>query len=148
MRLDELMRFASRFFDEEGADYYLFGAAAMNFWISPRMTADLDVILCVDKRRARSLLKKLQVHRFPITTKRTRSLLAGQMIKLSLEKSELDLKLAEDDHELEALSRSKVFTAEDFKLRIAVPEDLVLFKLQSWRLQDQADVERLWKTRR
>lgn len=147
MRLDELMRFAGRFFDEEGVDYFIFGATAMNFWIPPRNTVDLDAVLCVDRRRARRLVEKLRARRFRITSTLARVLLEGRMIKLPAGESELDLKLARSDHEREALARSKVFAAEDFRLRIATPEDLVLFKLQSWRRQDQADVERLWKTR-
>ena len=148
MKLDELMRFAGRFFDEEGADYYVFGATAMNFWIPPRMTADLDVVLCTDKSRARRLVEKLRRHKFRLDSMKTRLLLEGRLIKLPLGESELDLKLGRSEHEREALSRSKVFAGDDFRLRIAVPEDLVLFKLQSWRRQDQADIERLWKSRR
>jgi hypothetical protein len=148
MRLDHLMRFAGRFFEEEKADYFIFGAVAMDFWIPPRATVDLDAVLCVDKRRARRLIEKLRGHRFRITTTQAQRLLDRQMIKLLVGESELDLKLGGSEHERKALARSKVFVAEDFRLRIAVPEDLVLFKLQSWRRQDQADIERLWKTRR
>jgi hypothetical protein len=56
-------------------------------------------------------------------------LLEGRIIKLPVVEPELDLNLAGSDHEREALARSKVFVAEGFRLRIAVPEDLILFKL-------------------
>lgn len=148
MRLDDLMRFAGRFFEEEKTDYFIFGAVAMNLWIPPRTTANIDAALCVDKRRARQLVEKLRVNRFNITPTLAGRLLKCRRVTVRAGESDLDLKLAVSDHEREALARSRVFKAEDFKLRIAVPEDLVLFKLQSWRLQDRADIERLWKTRR
>src|SRR5262245_16300770 len=59
MRLDDLLRFAGTFFDEKGVDYYVFGATAMNFWIPPRSTADLDAVLSVDKKRAVRLVEEL-----------------------------------------------------------------------------------------
>src|SRR5690349_3863110 len=130
MRLDELMRFVGRFFGQEKIDYFIVGAAAMDFWIPPRMTVDFDVILCVDPPRALRLFEKLRSRRFPITAPRIRSFMKGRMIKLPLGKSELDLKLGVSNHEREALARSRMFKDKDFRLRIAVPEDLILFKLQ------------------
>jgi hypothetical protein len=148
VKLDELMRFAGRFFDETKSDYYVFGATAMNFWIPPRMTADLGIVLCIDKRRARNVVAKLRTQKFRIDAMLTRLLLKGRLITIPLGESELELKMGKSPHEREALARSKVFADGDFRLRIAVPEDLILFKLQAWRRQDQADIERLLKSRR
>jgi hypothetical protein len=147
MRLDQLMRFAGVFFEEEGVDYFIFGATAMNFWVPPRNTVDLDVVLCVDKRRGREVLGKLRGRKFPITKSSMRKFLDGRLIKLPIGDAELDLKLCKTEHERQALARSKVFSAGDHRLRIAVPEDLVLFKLQYWRRQDQADIEKMLSLR-
>jgi hypothetical protein len=148
MRLDELLRFAGLFFDEEGIDYFVFGATAMNFWVPPRNTVDLDVVLAVDKRRGASVLARLKARKFPVTKTLVRMFLEGRLVKLRLGDTELDLKRLKSEHEQEALLRSKVFTADEYRLRIAVPEDLILFKLQSWRRQDQADIERILKERK
>ena len=147
MKLDELMRFAGLFFEKEGVDYFIFGATAMNFWVPPRNTVDLDVVLCVDKRRGTQVLGKLRGRKFPVTKSLMRKFLEGRLIKLPVGDTELDLKLFRTEHERQALARSKVFSAGDHRLRIAVPEDLVLFKLQYWRRQDQADIERMLKLR-
>ena len=122
MRLDELLRFTGRFFEEKGVAYYVFGATAMNFWIPPRSTADLDAVLCIDKARARKLAGELRAATFRITSTLERLLLEGRLIKIPLGESELDLKLGTSPHEREALARAKVFAAEDFRLRVAVPE--------------------------
>ncbi len=147
MRLDELLRVAGLFFEEEGIAYFVFGATAMNFWIPPRNTVDLDVVVAVDKRRGASFLARLKNHGIPMTKSLLRKFFEGRIVTIPLGDTELDLKRSTTDHENEALARSKVFAADDFRLRIAVPEDLILFKLQAWRRQDQADVERLLRER-
>jgi hypothetical protein len=147
MRLDELLRFAGLFFEEEGVDYFVFGATAMNFWVPPRNTVDLDIVVAVDKRRGASILATLRKRKLPVTTALVRKFLEGRLVKLRLGDTELSKRLR-SEHEQEALARSKVFDAGDFRLRVAVPEDLILFKLQSWRRQDQADIERILKDRK
>ena len=148
MRLDELLRFAGLFFEEEGVDYFVFGATAMNFWVPPRNTVDLDIVVAVDKRRGASVLARLKARKFPVTKTLLRMFLEGRLVKLRLGDTELDLKRLRSEHERQALARSRIFAADEFRLRIAVPEDLILFKLQSWRRQDQADIERILKERR
>jgi hypothetical protein len=148
MKLDELIRFTGLFLEEEGVDYYVFGATAMNFWVPPRNTVDLDVVLCVEKRRAVALVGKLRKNAIRIPSDLLRKLTEGRLIKIPLGDSELDLKLGRSPHEREALLRAKTFVADDFRLRICVPEDIVLFKLQAWRRQDQADLERLLERRK
>jgi hypothetical protein len=109
---------------------------------------DLDVVIAVDKRRGASVLARLRERGMPVTKALARKFLEGRLVKIRLEDTDLDLKRCTSEHEEEALARSKIFSAEDFRLRIAVPEDLVLFKLQYWRRQDQADVERLLQERK
>ena len=148
MRLDELMRFTGLFFKEEGIDYFVFGATAMNFWVPPRNTVDLDVVVSVDKRKAVSAVGKLRKRKFPITKHLAQKFLEGRLVKIPLGDTDLDLKLSKSDHEQEALARAKTFKADDYELRIAVPEDLILFKLHYWRKQDQADIEQMIKQRK
>ena len=143
MRLDQLLRFAGVLFEKERVPYFIFGATAMNFWIPPRNTVDLDVVAALDKRRAVSLVGKLRKEKCPIPKDYLRKLLEGRIIKVPLGDTELDLKLCRTAHEEEALARAKFFQAADYRLRVAVPEDLVLLKLQAWRRQDQADIERM-----
>jgi hypothetical protein len=148
MRLDQLLRFAGLFFKEEGIDHFVFGATAMNFWVPPRNTVDLDVVVRAGKRKAVSVFGKLRKREFPLTKRLAQAFLGGRLIKVPLGDTELDLKLCRTGHEQEALARAKTFKADDFELRIALPEDLILFKLQYWRKQDQADVERMIRQRK
>ena len=148
MRLDELMRFVGTFFKEEGIDYFVYGAAAMNFWIPPRNTVDLDVVVSSKKRQAVLAIQKLRRRQIPVAKHLAQKFLEGRLVKVPLGDTELDLKLSRSEHEQEALRRAKTFKAEDFELRIAAPEDLILFKLQYWRKQDQADIENMIQRRK
>ncbi len=141
------MRFAGLFFEGEGIGYFVFGATAMNFWVPPRNTVDLDVVVGADKRKAVMLIRKLRKHKIPLTKHLAQKFLEGRLIKVPLGDTDLDLKLCRTRHEQEALARAKTFKADDYRLRISVPEDLILFKLQYWRKQDQADIERMLKQR-
>jgi len=148
MRLDELMRFTGLFFKEEAINYFVFGATAMNFWIPPRNTVDLDVVVSVDKRMAVLAIDKLRKRKIPITKHLAQKFLEGRLVKIPLGDTDLDMKLSKSEHEQEALARAKTFKADEYELRIAVPEDLILFKLQYWRKQDHADIERMIKQRK
>jgi uncharacterized nucleotidyltransferase DUF6036 len=45
--------------------------------------------------------------------------------------------------EEEALSRSRAIAIEDLELRVARPEDLIVYKATAWRDRDRSDIERL-----
>lgn len=148
MRLDQLLRVAGLLFEKEEVDYFIFGATAMSFWVPPRNTVDLDAVVSVERRRAGALFGKLRSAGFPAAQHLLRKFLEGRLIELPAGDTHLDLKWCRTRHDRSALSRAKRFEAEDYRLRIAVPEDLILFKLQAWKRQDQADVERLLTHRR
>lgn len=148
MRLDQLLRIAGLLFEKEKIDYFIFGATAMSFWVPPRNTVDLDAVVSVEKHRAGALFGKLRGAGFPVARHLVRKFLEGRLIEIPAGDTHLDLRWCRTRHDRSALSRAKLFTAADYRLRIAVPEDLVLFKLQAWRRQDQADIERILKERR
>jgi hypothetical protein len=56
---------------------------------------------------------------------------------------EIDLSLASLGFEEEALAAAEVAVIAGSKVRIARPEDLVIYKTAAWRPQDRQDVERL-----
>jgi hypothetical protein len=56
---------------------------------------------------------------------------------------EIDLSLASLPFEHEALHAALVATVGGVRLRLARPEDLIIYKSAAWRPQDRQDVERL-----
>jgi Nucleotidyl transferase of unknown function (DUF2204) len=56
---------------------------------------------------------------------------------------DVDLSVAWLPFELEAIAASDVIEIHGARVRVARPEDLVIYKIAAWRPQDQQDVERL-----
>jgi hypothetical protein len=143
MNLDDLIRLMGEFLQKFKIDHFTFGAVAMNFWIPPRFTHDLDIVLCVKKGALPRLTKELNLLGFKITPSLQRKLGEGRLIKLPIGNTELDLKLCLYSHDYEALKRAQKFVQGPFVIFVSSAEDLVLYKLQYWRRQDQADVEKI-----
>lgn len=143
MTLDDLIRLMADFLQKFKVDHFTFGAVAMNFWIPPRFTHDLDIVLCIKKGTLQRLVKELNAFGFKITSSLQRKLSEGRLIKLPIGDTELDLTLCVHSHDYEALKRAQRFTQGPFAIYVASAEDIILYKLTYWRRQDQADVERL-----
>ncbi len=143
MTLDELIPMVARFFAARRIPYFTFGGVSVSLWARPRTTRDLDVVVSVKRAGVPPLVTGLNKLGLKITKSLARKLKEGRIIKLPIGETELDIKLCSTDHDLEALARSKVAKFDDFALSVACPEDVILYKLQPWRRQDQADIENL-----
>lgn len=144
MKLRDLIEKIDAFFSREKIDYFAFGGVALSAWVTPRTTADLDVVVAIaEKQDAYILLEKLNTIGGRFTTDYAAKLLAGRVARGEVGGVPLDIKLAQTDFDRAALARAVYVAAEGVSLKVATPEDLILYKLQTWRTQDRADVERL-----
>lgn len=143
MNLEQLIKMMATFLAKEDIRYFTFGAVAMDIWVPPRSTADLDLVLCVDRRDVPKLITQLNTLDLRITKSLQRKLTEGRIIKLKIGLTALDLKLCTSDYDLTALERAEPLETDEYTLWVATPEDIVLYKLQPWRRQDQADIEKI-----
>ncbi len=143
MTLDELIPRVAGLFSSKRYRYFTFGGVGVSLWGRPRTTHDLDVVVCLDRSAVPTLVADLNRAGFRITRSLQRKLVEGRIIRLPIGATELDIKLCAEGHDMEALARAKRAAFEGFELTVASPEDLVLYKLQTWRTQDQADIENL-----
>ncbi len=143
MTLDELIALIARLFSSKAYRYFTFGGVGVSIWGRPRTTHDLDVVVCIEKRAVPTLVADLRGAGFRVTRSLQRKLAEGRIVRLPIGTTELDVKLCAEGHDMEALARAKRAAFEGFELMVASPEDLVLYKLQTWRRQDQADIENL-----
>lgn len=143
MTLDELIPLIARLFSSKGYCYFTFGGVGVSLWGRPRTTRDLDVVVRLERGALPSFVAELKEAGFRITRSLHRKLAEGRIIQLPIGATELDIKLCAQGHDMEALARAKRAAFEGFVLWVASPEDIVLYKLQSWRTQDQADIENL-----
>ena len=143
MTLDELIPMMARFFPAGKFPYFTFGGVGVSIWGEPRTTKDLDVVVCVPKKDIPRLVKGLNRLGFRVTRSLQRKLSDGRIVQLPIGRTRLDLKLGLEGHDRAALDRAKKARFDDFELLVAMPEDLILYKLKSWRTQDRADIENL-----
>ncbi|OHB77113.1 MAG: hypothetical protein A2Z34_02515 [Planctomycetes bacterium RBG_16_59_8] len=143
MNLKDLIRLVGDLLPSMNVRYFVFGAVAMDFWINPRMTADLDIVVCLEKKEIPAFIRQLNGKGFRIVQSRQRALWEGRILRLPIGNTSLDIKICKTAHDLEALTRARKAMTALTDLFVATPEDIILYKLQSWRRQDQADIERL-----
>lgn len=147
MNLRELVRFVGDLFSRHRARYFTFGAISMGFWIKGRATQDLDLVVSFNRRTLMRLTEEMQKNGIEMTRSLQRKLLEGRIIKIPVQGgfTRLDMKPCNSPFDWSALKRSKVYKDEDITLSIATPEDIILYKLISFRPQDVADIIRIRK---
>jgi hypothetical protein len=131
-------------------DYLLYGGLAAGLWGEPRYTEDVDFVLFLPERHAYKFLREAARHGFSVEED-----LAIQQLQVSGwarlpfgdRKSpwHLDLTLGDSPFDRSALGRKKKVELFDRKVWVASPEDLLVYKLVSWRDRDVMDVHAILK---
>jgi len=131
--------------DSGDFDYLLYGGLAAALWGEPRYTEDVDFVLFLPERQSYKFLRQAAKHGFAIEED-----LAIQQIQVSGwarlpfgdRKSpwHLDLTLGDSPFDKSALARRKRHELFDRNVWVASPEDLLIYKLVSWRDRDVMDV--------
>lgn len=133
-----------------GFDYILYGGLAAGLWGEPRYTEDVDLVLFIPERHAVKFLREAAKHGFAVDED-----LAIQQIQVSgwarlplgAKKSpwHLDLTLGDSPFDRSALARKKRVELFEREIWVASPEDLLVYKLVSWRDRDVMDVHAIVK---
>lgn len=133
-----------------GFDYILYGGLAAALWGEPRYTEDVDLVLFLPERHAYKFLREAVRHGFAVDED-----LAIQQVQVSgwarlpfgkpRSPWHLDLTLGDSPFDRSALSRKKQVELFERKVWVASPEDLLVYKLVSWRDRDVMDVHAILK---
>jgi hypothetical protein len=148
----ELLRELSTSLDGEGIPWMLIGGLAVGAWTEPRGTKDCDFALALpaDVAGLEARLRGVGLAVGPGSLSRAREV---GTVRLRLERPDrpplvVDLLCAGTEFEHEALARRRRLTVFGVPLRIASPDDLIIYKLVAGRPQDLADVDRLIRFQR
>jgi hypothetical protein len=110
----------------------------------PRTTRDVDATVSGERSHLDDVLRILEVHELlpRIVDARTFAE-ANQVLLLRHAPSgvDVDLSLAWLPFELEAIDAAEELSIGKARVRVARPEDLVIYKAVAWRPQDRQDVE-------
>lgn len=148
MTLDELIARAAGEFNSRRIPFYIIGGLAVSTWTEPRATQDMDVLIQARRRQAPRLKQALLAVGARVTALEIRLLMEGRFVRFKMGGPLLDVRLCASAHDRSALARATEVNYAGVSLRVASPEDLVLFKLQAWRPIDQRDLIVLIRTRR
>jgi hypothetical protein len=129
-------------FGETGIDYCVVGGLAVNAYVEPVVSLDLDIVVVAEaiNRLLEGAKKIFHIEKFP------------HSFNLSSPKSELRIQLQTDPRYQSFLSRSSVRDVMGYKMKVAAVEDVFQGKIwafsddqrrQSKRQKDLADIFRL-----
>src|SRR6266852_1712693 len=138
--MDDSLSSLARLFERAGVEYAVIGAHAVNAWVEPRATADVDVTVCAnaaEQQRLRGLFEHAgyvvaREHgaTLPSGPDFVRFVAAGRPLVVEIQSAKTDL-------QRELVSRAR---RSESGLRIATAEDLIVLKLIAYRPKDRLDL--------
>ena len=147
--IDHLRKIIS-FLSANDCEYALAGGLAFSALVEPRATVDIDILISIDESMMQGFLEKMKkeytsmiVHESPMEFDRIR---VWRVVTVNEDKEIIvDFLLAESEFHKSAIRRSSEIEFFDIKLKVVSLEDLIILKILSNRVQDKADLERIFK---
>lgn len=131
-------------FSHEHVDFLLIGGMAMSVWVEPRLTKDCDIVVKIRKVEQARLKTALVAAGARATELEMRLLFERPFVRFKTRDGPmLDVHRCLSVHDRSAFDHSVMLEKWGQSFRVASAEDLVIYKLQAWRLQDRADVHSL-----
>lgn len=141
--MDNPLPYVARLLDSVGVSYVVIGGHAVNCWLEPRLTGDVDVTVTGDRAQTESLRAKLLSAGFRVAREhRTEAASGPDFVRFVSADGEtvIETQTAKTEFQREVIRRA-VSTPEG--VRVATVEDLIVLKLIADRTKDQADIEGL-----
>jgi hypothetical protein len=122
-----------------GVSYAIIGAHAVNVWLEPRFTADIDVTVQAGTEEMTRLKGALVAHGFTVTREHGATLPSGpDFVRFTSPDSTIvvEVQAAKTDFQNEVVRRATT----ERGVRVATPEDLIVMKLIADRPKDAIDL--------
>jgi len=133
--------------EDQGIDYMLVGGLAVGIWGEPRATVDIDFLVAIGFDDFDTLKQKLtESNKFVFIHDKPMVFEKITFLRVTLKSNTditVDFLFADDEFKNTALQRKELVKVNDFSLYISSPEDLIILKLLSGRLQDRLDAEKI-----
>jgi hypothetical protein len=140
VELTGLLSALAESFDRHRLRFMLIGEMAVSYWVEPRLTRDIDIVVAATKRNHRELKEALIGAGARPTAIEMRILFEKTWVRMPTTGPRLDIHLSVGAHDRDAFGHAGRFEVGGHALLVASPEDLVLYKLKAWRPVDQADI--------
>ncbi|RLF97655.1 MAG: hypothetical protein DRN49_07215 [Thaumarchaeota archaeon] len=144
--LSKLIKTIAQKLQEEKISYMIIGAGALLAYGLPRLTKDIDITLGISPEDADEIIKICKKLNLKILTSNPESFVKKTMVLPALDKKSgfrIDFIFSTSEYEKQALKRAKRFKVENFYVRFASPEDIIIHKLIAGRARDIEDIKNL-----
>lgn len=138
--LEGAAAYIAHLLDDARVSYALIGGHAVNVWLEPRFTADIDIVMAADPAAFARLRKVLVTAGFGVDAEHGGDLASGpDFVRFGSpdRRIRLEIQAAKTEFQREVIRRAAV---QESAVRVATPEDLVVMKLIADRLKDRADL--------
>lgn len=142
--VEKLIKKIAQKLDEDKIPYMVIGGQAVLVYGRPRLTQDIDITLGIDADDfaiVEKMCKKLKLNILPEKpedfAKQTRALPAEE----PKSKIRVDFIFSFSEYERQALERIKLVRIDDYPVRFASCEDVIIHKMVAGRAIDEEDVK-------
>ncbi len=126
-------------FERASIEYVLIGGHAVNTWLEPRFTADVDVVVVAGALEIQRLDEQLREQGYAVDRKHGDGLPSGpDFVRYVSSSSDITLEVqaAKTEFQREVIRRA----TDPAGVNTATPEDLIVLKLIADRPKDQVDL--------
>ena len=128
--------------EESELEYALIGGHAVNIWLEPRFTADIDLTVAWDGRALERFRAKLEEAGYRVEVAHGKALPSGpdfiRFVRASAEPP-IEIQIAKTDYQERTLERAQ----RPSGIAVATVEDLIVLKLIANRPRDRGDLDGL-----
>lgn len=125
---------------QAGISFAVIGGHAVNYWLEPRFTGDIDLTVIANQSDQQRLLQLMQAANFSLDKEIGSDQASGPDFLRFVSKDQsivVEIQIAKTVLQTEVVKRA---VGGDHGLRTATPEDLIILKLIANRPKDQIDL--------
>lgn len=137
---EDVLALIARVFDESKLPYAIIGGHAVNAWLEPRFTADLDVTAAADPPALARARAGLEAAGYRVAFEHGAGLPSGpDFVRFArgLDDPPIEIQAAKTALQVELIARAR---RDCGGVAVATPEDLIILKLIAHRPKDLADL--------
>jgi hypothetical protein len=143
VNMQEMLLHLQEIFDEF-PKYVIIGGIAAMLLGTPRTTVDVEVVLLLPFKEAKRVVELFEQYGFHPGSDAVAKLSAGRPAKFAFSRRfSADVRLASFSLDRAAIRRAQVVPLFGCPLGIATPEDLIVYKLASWKAVDREDIRHI-----
>jgi len=140
-RLIKALSTITNWMERMNISYMVFGGIANSIYGNPRQTFDVDIKFSLEsKDNLEQFVEELKSVAILLPDKPIQFIKETNVIPIEIDDVRVDLVVADLPFEIEAIQRSRYVDFSNIKIKVCLPEDLIIQKAVSTREKDWLDI--------